>query len=599
MLPVTHLLNLDVYFKRIVELIPSPPSGLPKGLPIYNPLEELPAVPQKIAGSLISTAEKTPMPTIPFLNAVAYGGSTVPPNISFLVEFTDILGHFVAKSAELTTKWLAKFEEFAALPAYVLTPAISFLQRVAQTVTGQMQLFDAERYEAYIDMVAIFAYGNLNKLVAYLTDIDKASDAFIDNIVTHTTEEPANYIMSMTRELLGAFLYRFDQLTRSQYDDTQTVLKEAIERGSVQHTDVDKVIKAILDPTRMSMSMIPTLDAEAIADLRSELTAYFDVILKAHGLFGAAADRQRRRLGGVMKPAALVDDDLVRRTISAFVSMLAEQAKQGPPAVPSLGRGAPARPQGGAAVALERLHEAEAIVKSQQRQRVLTGPPTTPVIDEGAELLTTEDVLTSEEVLTIVQFHLQPSSGKRLLLGETAGPTKLEDLIDKWDGLKKQLAEWVDTFAHNVAIELLGCRAQRYISAHENDPCKVRDFKDWLFVRTLKDAFSLAPELYADGVGKLHDIPETLVFYAAARSQLYNLWYLYGKYEVVATAVTYAIYDKARYLVIEGGELMDIWSCSMSDGGLLDLMNWEHLIKLPGGIKNIADKGANLGLWKK
>ncbi|CEM00975.1 unnamed protein product [Vitrella brassicaformis CCMP3155] len=684
MLPhVPDLLNVDDYFKGFLSLIPPPPPGFPKGLPIYNPFEDLLVVPSKIAGWLVGIGGQIPLPTIPFLDVLTYGGSIVAPDIPFLKEFTEILSGFAHNGAGLLTgKWLAGFKKFMAVPEKIIKFAIDFLVKVAHMVTSQMALFDPQQYRGYIDMVATFAYGNLNKLITYLTDLglpglDKATGdirAFIENIITHTIEEPANYIMSMTRELLGAFLYRFDELVHPDYDDFEKLVKDTIDKTTVRDSDIDKVIKGMLGTTP-SLS----LDTKALTDLRQEVTAFFETIVTQRGKMGAAFNTKRQRRLQVARAVAvstnalsalsgLTDDYLIRRASTALQSTmfsLAEPLMWGfdraiaqtplgalanvalatplPGLVatgltPFTGLGAPlTAAQKGAEAALHLFGEAAALFSPLPKgyPHLLSGiteaatsifDPTsllpmlsqTTMIDEllggmglqaGASILKSLtsgiptlplsianipllggagglggllelpasfaktatsllDAVTPVEMVALVQMFLKPSSFTGHGLAHTVGgllgdlPKRLDDL--GWQGDKKTLGDRIDRF-----VSIVAGRKETYDKEHKNEPAKVHAFGDWMFLRTLVEANRMA-------------------------------LYLIANPDVAIKTIDEYFTQTADSLFKEGVHFMDSWSSPFFSGNRLfyESIDWGKIISLPGGIENIAEAGARLGLFK-
>ncbi|CEM26368.1 unnamed protein product [Vitrella brassicaformis CCMP3155] len=610
---VPDLLHVDKYFKGLLDLIPPPPAGFPKGLPIYNPFEELLVVPSKIAGSLAGLAGSLPTPTIPFLDVLTYGGSIVTPDIPFLKEFTEILGKLPDRGKELTAKWLAGFKKFAGHPMEILKLAVSFLEKVAKTVWGMMPLFDPDHFHGFIDMVAPFTYGNLNKLITYLTQLPlselpnfmKDITAFIENIITHTIEEPANYIMSMGEELLGAYLYRFDALINPQYTDAEKAVKGTMDKaGSIQAGDIDKVIQAILTPTA-----ITSLGTEAMTSVRTEVTTFFDGLVR-----GRAANSRRRRLQLGFAPTStsllstnLVDDYLVRRAASSLESMVTQPLAGIGMGVGmgGMGMGMGVDPlggiaattsgivDGGAAAAQGILSEAEALLTPQQQQQPsllpgLTGgtssllqPAETDLLNELMPLQTGPSLLdpvlgggipgvtpplfpglTAMDVATIVQFHLQPSSGGTIsggMMGERV-PTRVADL--GWEGQKRQVGERIDRFAEKVTTKKKGFDRQ-YMS----EPSKVRAFNDHLYMRTIEAANLVSSYLTSNpGIGPM------------ALEQYLN--------------------DKADEVYNEALEFIAGWSTPLFSSSRLfyDAVDWPQAPSMPGALNDVAD-AAWLSQW--
>ncbi|CEM40150.1 unnamed protein product [Vitrella brassicaformis CCMP3155] len=139
--------------------IPKAPAAMPF-VPSYKPYG---------AASLVTKGESMVVfPTLrqmtpPSLGVPVYGGSSEAVNMLFVREYRAIL-HTREREVDLTDAWLGMFDEFKTLTRKVTVYANSFLKAVAVKVSAKRPSFDVEQYSAYVDLVAMYAYGDLRQL---------------------------------------------------------------------------------------------------------------------------------------------------------------------------------------------------------------------------------------------------------------------------------------------------------------------------------------------------------------------------------------------------------------------------------------------------
>uniref|UniRef100_A0A7S1NZW7 Uncharacterized protein n=1 Tax=Vitrella brassicaformis TaxID=1169539 RepID=A0A7S1NZW7_9ALVE len=599
--------------------IPKAPAALPF-VPSYKPYG---------AASLVTEGESMVVfPTLrqmtpPSVGVPVYGGSSEAVNMVFVREYRAIL-YTREREVDLTDAWLRKFDEFKTLTREVTVYANSFLKAVAVKVYAKRPSFDGEQYSAYVDLVAMYAYGDLRKLIGHTREYsDLGSDEarrgiedYIDNILYRTTEEPHTNVMWIRPELLGVSLYQLEEFKNPQYTDFEKLVKDTIIKEDIKSEDADKVIRAMPGPIVMPG------DSEMGPDVfRDRATAFFDAIAKERSRLGA--DPKRRRLQAGRDPLAVVDHYLVRRTERALQALAVPMpafVPGGIPASPPL-----SSPEAGAAAALKLLQEAD-IFSTQQGQpqpdMLIPGldegpppmfappqasplpgllgpqqtgvpappPPPTPPVGPGPPpdplsamspagatpmavppapgglvMGPPTDALTPIETAFIVQFYLQPSSGAPQPPLGWAGPvpSKLDDF--NWSGRKQELGQMVDAFVATVAT-----KKAEYAAQYADDPMRVQTFNDWLYSRTLIEAGRVASFVQGESEGYIGTI-----------------------------AVQRFIKERADKVYNEGVQFMESWSTPLFSTSRLfySQPDWQQVDNGPPalGLEVIAQSAAELG----